>query len=303
MQIVCLSDVHLTGRNPVGRRDNITVTQWKKIEYVLSWAKEHDAIIIQAGDLFHKSRDWDILLKSIDILKKYSVPFYCVFGQHDQYYYSSLKNNATTMGILDTMRLITLLRNNRPIEIEDILLWGSSWGEEVDISKVNSSKYNILVTHSPISERRIFPGHKITRPRTVLRKYKKFKLILAGDVHRFFRLRIGNQQVVNTGPMLRIEANDYNMIHKPCFVVYDTETNKCEKIIIPHKKSEEVLEKTNISHEEFVSDEKIDALAKAMKTKFGITGKFDIKKIIDLYKCSNRVKKILSEIYQNAAGR
>ena len=56
-----ISDMHLTERNFVCRKDNVSETQFVKLNFVFRWARENGAIIVSAGDVFDKSRGYKVL--------------------------------------------------------------------------------------------------------------------------------------------------------------------------------------------------------------------------------------------------
>ena len=302
MKIICLSDVHLTSSNPVGRKDNLTVAQWNKLRFVLSYAKKHDAIVVQAGDFFNRARDWNVLYKMIEMLRKFSVPVLSIFGQHDQYFRSSTSNNATTMGILAGLGLITLLHSDRRTSYGGVDIYGCHWGEKLPAIEVDKDRKNMLVIHAPISPEKLFPKHLIIKPKKMLKRYRQFDLILCGDVHRHFFYAIDDRYLINTGPMLRMEAIEYNFRHIPNFFVYDKDRlKKIKEVVIPHKPADDALTRTHIDDEQvFINEEKLDILAQAVKQRFGKVSKINIPRLIEKHKFSKRMRKVISELYKDA---
>ena len=76
MKFLLLSDTHGTGKNPVGRKDNIMETFDRKFTYILNYAEEHNLPILQAGDLTHTSRNWEMLAYLVRKLRDRSVTIY-----------------------------------------------------------------------------------------------------------------------------------------------------------------------------------------------------------------------------------
>jgi len=299
LKIILLSDVHLTSQNPIGRQDDLTVAQWNKLRSVLSYAKKHDAIVVQAGDFFNKARDWNVLYKMIELLRKFSVPVCSVWGQHDQYFRSSTANNATTMGVLSELGLITLLHSWGSVSYGEVDIWGCHWGEKLPTFEIDRDKKNMLVIHAPISPEKLFPKHLIIKPKKMLKRYRQFDMILCGDVHRHFKYEIDGRYLVNTGPMLRMEATEYNFNHTPCFFVYDGENVK--EVVITHKPADEVLTRTHLDVEQItINEEKLDILADAVEQRFGKVSKINIPKLIEKHRFGKRMRKVISEIYKDA---
>lgn len=248
MKFVLLSDLHLSSKNPVARLDDVKVTQMEKLRYVLEWALENEAVILQAGDFFDSPRSWYLLSEVMDLLTDYNIDIFTVFGQHDTYFYSEDSRDSTNMGLLKKAGLIDLL-GRKAARNRFVGLYGASWGEEIpEVDKI--SDINVLVIHASISDEALFLGHEFTPAKKFLRDHSDFDLILCGDIHRHFVVESGGRYLVNTGPMVRRTADRYNFSHKPCFYVYDTNDKALEKHIIPCEPAEKVLSRDHIEMRE-----------------------------------------------------
>jgi len=253
VKFIFLSDMHLLYQNPVGRVDNLVEEQWKKLQFVLEFAKNNDCIILQAGDFFDRPRSWQLLPITIDLLKKYQVRICSVYGQHDTYLYAEETRDRTNLGILQKVGLVEILTNEpvEPIKIhsqDDVFIYGSSFGGEIP-EPSNPDAFNILVIHAPIADLPLFFGHEITLAKKFLLTHDKYDVILCGDVHRRFSARIGKRMIVNTGPMLRKEASEYNFSHSPEFAIYNTDIKELEWVGIPHRPAFEVLSRAHIERQ------------------------------------------------------
>ena len=250
MQFILVSDIHATSQNPTNRKDDILNTFISKFSFILKYAQKNNASILQAGDFFHKPRDWNSLDAIISLFNQYKgVNIYSIFGQHDTYMRSkTLPNNLLTLnkaGYLD-------LLSEKPIKFKkhcrskEVCLYGCSWGEKVPEPK---GEVNILVMHASISKKAIFPGHDYTSPEYFIKKNKGWDLILVGDTHRYFTVRTKKTTLINTGPLLRLEANQYNIKHKPTLLIYDTgKKTIVDKCIIPHEPYISVLNRIDKSN-------------------------------------------------------
>ncbi len=249
MKLLLLSDLHLSSdKNPIGRLDILYKTQFEKLEFILEYAADNNAIILQAGDFFNTHRNWYLLSDFITILNKYPVETYAIYGQHDVRMYSKELRPYTNLGILERADFITIL-NEKPLLptlCSNINLYGLSWGEEIP-KIIDKNNFNILVCHKDISNTPLFPGHKYTKASKFL-KENDFDLILCGDIHQSFFIEKDNKTLINTGPLLRREATEYNLTHKPNFWVYDTNLKGYENIVIPHKPASNVLSKIHIEN-------------------------------------------------------
>ena len=263
MKLLLLSDVHAKYQTSIGRKDNIGEAFESKMDFVFKYAEEHNAIILQAGDLNDNARNWNVLNYFIKRLKKHLVTVLCVFGQHDFYMRRKSDGSPGVLSILIENGMITAL-NWKPITIGVCRLFGASWGDRIPTPK-NNDKINILVLHAPISKKGEYPGHDYTSPEKFLAKHKMYDIVLVGDIHKKIYYRKGDRYLINTGPMLRVEATEYNMRHRPCFYIYDTTKGTIKKVIIPHKPSSEVLTRDHII-EKNISTTELEQFATTIKS-------------------------------------
>lgn len=243
MNFILLSDIHVTSKTPIGRKDNVLEAFKKKFSFILKYAKKHNAIILQAGDFLDQPRDWHSLYTTLCLLDKYKVPIYTIYGQHDLYMRANPLNTPTSIGILNKLELVNLLNESPTIFEKNIYVYGCSWNSAVP--KPTPSKTNILVIHAPITTKKLFPGHKFTAVPQFISKNKGWDLILAGDIH-IKTIHKNKTILVNTGPMLRLASTRYNMKHQPCFFFYNTRLRKIRGITIPHKNSKLILSRSHI---------------------------------------------------------
>ena len=55
MFIINVGDLHISGRNPRARKDDLTIVQFKKLEEIVSISNDYDAPIISVGDILDTS--------------------------------------------------------------------------------------------------------------------------------------------------------------------------------------------------------------------------------------------------------
>lgn len=251
------SDGHLSWEQPIGRLDDIKKTQFRKLKFAWDWANKNNAIILTAGDFFDKPRSWYLLPEVINFLKKYPyVPVYTIFGQHDTYMYHEETRKNTSLGVLESFGLVQILGAEPKTFDYEVALYGASFGQDVP-TVVDKNVYNILVIHANIYTGPLWPGHKFTRASSFLSRFggKDFDIVLCGDIHRKFLYQTKKRMILNVGPLMRREANEYNFIHKPCFGVLDIDDFSFELIEIPHESAEKVLTRRHLVDPE--SDGKI----------------------------------------------
>ena len=252
MNFLLLSDIHGTDKIPVSRTDNAFEAFNSKFQFALNYAKLNQCIILQAGDLSDSSRNWFMLDYYLEMLNKYQVIMCCVFGQHDMYYRSSpMETPSTMLTLIKSSYVIPL--GAKPFRSGNVNIYGANWGD--DIPKAYKGEFNILVLHSPITLKREWSGQNFIHPKRFLRKHPEYRLVLVGDIHRKFIYSYKYKYVVNTGPMLRLEANEYNMKHKPCFFVYDEIMAEIDEVEIPHESADKVLTREHIDKNKMNKEE------------------------------------------------
>lgn len=301
MKIIFLSDLHLTWDKPVARLDDIKTEQFEKLRFVYEYAVKNSRRLILAGDIFNKPRSWFLLPEFISFLKEYyqKVFTYAVFGQHDTYMYNEETRKNTNLGLLEAIEYIQIL-GSEPIDIGGVDLYGCHYGEKIPDIK-NQDALNILSIHANISVKELWDGHEYDYAYSILRK-NSFDIILCGDIHRHFFIEANGKHMINTGPMLRLEADVYNFRHKPCFYVYDVKEKTFERIIIPHRPANEVLSRKHIKSKKeakLMMEDFIEGV-KSQKVKHSNIRKWIINFTRKNHKKINkRTRTILSEVMHN----
>ena len=310
MKFLHISDTHLLFDSPQARLDDTHKTGLEKFEYVLSWAQANSAVILHSADFFDKRRSWYLLPEIVTLLKKYKVPILAVFGQHDQYMRSMVTRHATMLGILEQAGLVKILGHEliyseigEPTEVFHI--WGAGYGEEIPTptsKSIPNCEYNILVIHAPIAVEPLWPGHNYIDAEKFLAEHTEFDMILCGDIHRNFGImdKVG-RWILNTGPMIRRRAVDYNFHHKPGFWIIDTEkenrpNHRVSWEEIPHLPAEKVLSRDHIEREE-ESEEILQEFVDAVDVQFDAGVDFDdnLEKFLVANNIPQSVIDILSE--------
>lgn len=249
MIIGAISDLHLVGKTPECRLDNIVELQWGKLRWVFNKCEELGcSVLLQAGDLTDNARSWYVLPTLAALLSEnWNFKFYGVYGQHDTYMYSEQTRDRTNLGVLAMTKRARIL-SPRPVLYNGVRFYGASWGQEVPKPR-DRRKTNVLVTHAPIGPA-VYPGHETTSAGRFLRKHDRFDFILCGDVHRSFFKKSSGRSIVNTGPLVRKWADRATRKHTPNFVVWDSDTGNTRRFIIPHGNAQEVISTDHLERED-----------------------------------------------------
>lgn len=263
MKFLLISDIHAKYRNSIGRKDNIGEAFENKIKYVFNYAEKNKCAILQAGDLNDKARDWDVLNFLIDTIRSHSVDFFCVYGQHDLYMRRDPNDSPSVLSILAKTSQSVHILSGEQTGYAGVDLYGANWGENIPTPE-HGYRPRILVLHAPISKRKEYPGHDYTSPKYFLKKHPAFHLVLVGDVHKKIYCKYNGRYLINTGPMLRVEATQYNMRHRPCFYIYDSKKHTLKKEIIPHRPASEILTRDHIVQKN-ISKKELEEFTRTIK--------------------------------------
>lgn len=248
MKIIILGDLHFRTTNPASRTDSILDTLKRKLTFVFNFAKEENAIICQVGDFFDSPRNWQALSEMINLL---SIKICVIYGQHDLYLYSK-ERKSTALGILIDSGLTTEL-SSMPFKIDNVNIYGCSWGQE-KLPYISTSGVNILVIHKSISDKPLFSEHDYYDAKKFIKSHPEYNLIFCGDIHKRFCYKFNDRLIVNPGPIVRMEATEYNMTYIPKFCMYDTEERKIKWVEIPHEPAEKVLTREFIENKTQINE-------------------------------------------------
>ncbi len=250
-KLLLLSDMHLRLNSPAGRIDDFEKTVWEKWRYMLNVAVENrvDAIL-QAGDFFDKPDPSYYLLNQVfGSLKSTHIPVYSIQGQHDIY----MRNqdvDRTAFGLLDYAGLLFDVGRTKPFEIENTMIYGCSYFDEMNDWGIKKNEFNILIVHKMIGNKPLYPGHEITDAGKFLRDNLLFNILLCGDYHYPFHIKsIDGRHIVNTGCMLRLTRDERDMNRIPHFYIVNTDENEWKQYNFPCESAEKVFSEKIIKNE------------------------------------------------------
>lgn len=302
MNFILISDLHMMGHTPVGRLDETIFTCYEKFEFILKYAKKHKACILQAGDFFDTPRNWFIMIAVMQLLKKYKVPVYTIFGQHDTYMYSEVNRPYTALGTVAESGLVTVLDNPLIVDMapKPVHVYGCHYKSKAEIPKVIAkTAFNILVIHAPIAESKLYPGQGYFDNEWFLGKYPDYDVILCGDIHRsaFYLDEESQRCIINTGPMIRKDATEYNYTHEPHFY-FMNEDYEFRTVTIPHLPAEQVLTRDHIEDDQkknVMLDDFIEAVNED-DPEVGVELVKNINRFLKKKKIKKRINDILWEV-------
>lgn len=230
MLIVCTSDWHLRPDKPICRKESAEEwinVQFRKLEFILDYAKKKDAPIYFGGDLSHIASDWPtwFLLRVIRLFYKYETCFWGVPGQHDLPFHDEEKIELSNFNMLKELGFIQY-----PFP------GGYSFGTQISPTEDNWP----IVIHTMVLKTEndeIYPGQldkgngQIAR--RILMNFPNIPLVVTGDNHIPFILKYKDRVLINSGSLTRQRSSEN---HAPGFYTYDTDTKEVKRVTIPHRK-------------------------------------------------------------------
>jgi len=261
--VIFISDIHAESSTPEGRRDDVFSAFQDKFNFLIDYAIQNQSLIIQAGDLTNKPRDWKVmnyLSAALGKLKENNLAFVSLYGQHDLYMrniggdsiFNALQYGGLIFNLSNLKDFYFHLYAKKNL-IKCCVIGLTLYDEKSIADKIASIFINIenlssidrifLVIHGPIGlndkERSmydLFGFEKILKHRLDLKIYQKLSLILLGDIHEAFN---SNDFIINTGPMMRLRRVPSEMLHQPHFYTYDR--NKLRRVDIPSDNVDDIF--------------------------------------------------------------
>jgi len=313
MKLICLSDMHLVGDNPIGRIDNLIVTQFIKLSQIVDFIKAHPNDVfhtLQAGDFTDKPRSWLLLSLLVSFFKRTKMHFFCVRGQHDSYMNNEDSNAKTILGLLSKVGYVSILNQTIPFILGNkVHVYGTSYEKTFPKTIKEEGFYNILVIHAPIAQKPLFEGHVHFDAYKFLKEYIEFDLILCGDIHREFCIVDHGRVILNTGPMLRKDAEEYSFTHEPKFYLLHIDEDKGKLLNIDTIKfmcspAEEILSRKHIENK-IEAETILSSFIATMKSDFKVEANFDanLANFIRENKINDDVIRIIGQIKDSCERR
>jgi len=299
-RFIACADLHIRKKKPQFRSeedflDDIIVP---KLIWIVTQANNADACLIIAGDTFDNIKvSWEVFNKVAIVLQKCKHGIYVIAGQHDQSYHQKDLVNSP-LKALSVAGIITII-DEKGFDN----LYGCSWGDDVELQEDDVTDNKILLIHKTITpEAPPFFLKDAVSAEHALKKFPKFKYIIAGDYHIPHVTEINGRWIINCGSMVR--QNKDQMEHKPRVYFVDIEKDIVEALMMPISPSKyafdlramELSEKSDFSEE---IDQLMESfsLNEVEKVKFDSTLKLVVKEV----KPNNNVKNILSDVMESIA--
>jgi len=262
MKFISCADLHITDRCPKNRKGNYFGQIIDKFEFILKTTMKTDSkILVIAGDFFDSAKvKYKVVNKVLFLLQKYNVRVLAIAGQHDLNYHVGGLDN-TPLGILETSRVVTILKPDSVVKINGISFMGCGWNEIPQIEA------DVLVMHLCITKKgELWPGQtNYSSSHAIMRKYPWAECIISGDNHMPHALRIkggfsGHRLQVNCGSLVRSTKSQLDF--QPRAYLIDISNWRAKPIKIPCLPAEDVFDFDKIAIDEIKGEAKKEAEAK-----------------------------------------
>jgi exonuclease SbcD len=266
--------MHLTDRAPEKRKDNYYTTQFGKFEQSLDIGREEECeAVIQPGDFFDSPNVGNhVISDTIKLLKNYNFPLYTIYGQHDISGHTETTWYRSPLRVLEEAGVLKLLKTTGTAIGGNINCYGSSFGTKTPECD-DTTKFNILVIHSMIGDKELFPGQDIMKPTSFLQLYRDYNLIVCGDYHYNFSVNDAlsdrKRWIVNAGCMLRKTIGQRDLDHKPGVLIYDTVANTLRRRELAVKPISEIFDLVSSTEKKKEFSDFIESLKASGKFKVG----------------------------------
>lgn len=247
------SDFHVQGVNSRNRLGNYFEDCLKKLDEILSIAKENKCdAILDAGDLLEvKNPAYNVIDEIADRVEKNNIPIYSLFGNHCMH--SGYIENSSNTGLAHLQRRSKLFNYLNSIECNLYKIEGFEYrvGVEEDIKKngifIQSpitkevdqyEGWNIAIVHAMITPTKFFDQVSHVQCKDIK---TNADLILCGHYHTPFYKKIENTEFLNIGCCGRLNINEAKI--EPSVLLLDTEKRSYEIIKLKSaKKGSEIFD-------------------------------------------------------------
>lgn len=244
-----ITDLHVYGKNPLCRLDDLVETQFEKMMEISDVSNELKIPVICAGDITNSPYvSYSITTILSNWFQTFQHGFYYILGQHDIVNHELNSLDGTAMGTL-IASLPEYLKHIR--EFKNDYGYGfdfASWGQEIQ-----RSKNSFLITHRPVVLKSWVSKFNWLLANQNENKYylfedlcKNYKLIITGDWHRRYIIRDKNCLLINAGSLTRREANKDSQETFPSYVLINFKNLEYE--LVPLKSAKPFDEVISTSH-------------------------------------------------------
>lgn len=287
---IITGDIHLRDDQPVCRTDDYFQAQAQKIKWLLNLQEEHGCPILDAGDLFAKSKPSHYLVQWAINNLPYS-DMYTVPGNHDLPSHNLELLDKSGLGVLVAAQAIQVIMG-RKILSKNFVVDGFPWGKEPkglqgdgrgELPHVALCHVMTFDGESP------WPGCKDLSATKLLRRMSGYDLVITGHNHKAFVVQRQGRLLVNPGSLMRSNAEQADF--KPRVYLWYAEDNTVEPIYVPIEEDVVSREHLDVVKDK---DERIDAFVTKLSGDFDVSLSFE--KNLEQFFSTNRIRSSVKDL-------
>jgi DNA repair exonuclease SbcCD nuclease subunit len=251
-----VGDLHLKEKAPASRTDEWLKAMAEKLNFISKISREHNATIIQVGDLFDSAKNSNLFLSYVLTYLPYMT---VVPGNHDLPGNTMNNFERSPLNILLKANSIAIGTHTTCSTIGNVKIHYFPYGdvnfEEKDKYSVFPDHNNIAVLHHPIYSGQVPFYHKnyAVNVNQIRKYFPEFDWVVAGDIHSPFVNTRKKPYVLNCGSVLRLTSVQKE--YKPAIWLMNLDTLEVKKIEIP------VQENVMSEDSEKIENKKSESLA------------------------------------------
>lgn len=291
MKYILTADNHFQYNQPICRTDDFITAQIDKLKFLKTLQQEHNAIILNSGDITHKAR---VDKQELFSLLLSNMPeMYGVAGNHDLMYHSLNYLYNSAIGVLIHAGKYKFIKKETPLSFDEDVVYGFSYGQKIEHPHIKGKNKTIAIWHNmiytPQSTLNFTRGY---HAETILQNYPEYDYILTGDNHQTFDLTLENRTLINPGSLTRDDAAQID--HKPCVYLLDTSANTLKKVFVPVRKGVITTEHLDVKKDR---DKRLEAFIEVVNNDYEIGFVFEenLKEYLYSNPVNDDIKKIIYE--------
>lgn len=232
---IIVGDAHVSGQNPIARKDNYPLTILRKMEEVIDISRELGAdAIFSVGDIFHTPDPSNITKGNLGhILNKRECPFITLGGNHDLFGGNMETFLRTGIGLFSKLGNLEILQDDTPRFFKKgrirFQLTGQNYHPSIDHRNPEMDYCRTKaegITHSMHMAHGYLTDKKLLFPHTLIERIKDSTgadVTISGHLHTPFRVNHNGKIFANPGALGRRSASAGEMRMPKVFILRITQ--------------------------------------------------------------------------------
>lgn len=250
-----LGDLHLSDKPPASCTESYTDDLFDILDYTVRLAEEYDAVVIQAGDLFHLKapghNSHALVQRTIEVIQKYPKGFWVVPGNHDL-------QNDRLQSVMETQPLGVVLRAGAKLLSGWMSpfqrVYGVPWLQRFDDVSVaealkdyrqvnaGNSRLSLVVTHAPLYPPSLELPYEYYPAENWADYMGNSGAAYYGHVHEAHGFwSTGGVKFANAGALSRGSLHEHNLTRELAVTLWNDLNGEFARLEVPHKPAEEVF--------------------------------------------------------------